>query len=80
MIGRTTDEAMRSGLVWGTAMAIDGIVRLIWRELGGPCRVIATGGDAAAIVSLTETVGKIEPDLTLAGLRLIYEANQTTHS
>jgi len=75
VIGRTTEEAMRSGLMWGTAAAIDGIVRLIWRELGGRSRVIATGGDAPGIIALTETVGTVEPELTLVGLRLVYEAN-----
>lgn len=75
LIGRDTEEAMRSGLLWGTAIAIDGFVRRIRKELGGEAFVVATGGDAPVVIPLTETVTLVEPHLTLIGLRLIHELN-----
>lgn len=75
VIGHDTDEAMRSGILWGNAMAIDGFVRRIRRELGSEAFVVATGGDAPIVIPLTETVTVVEPHLTLIGLRLIHELN-----
>ena len=76
VIGRTTEEAMRSGLLWGAAMQVDGLVRLIWKELGTRCPVIATGGQTSVIAPLMVTVNEVEPNLTLRGLRMIYETNR----
>jgi type III pantothenate kinase len=74
-IGRNTSAAVQSGLVYGTAGLVDGLVERSLKELGGHARVIATGGLARAIVEHTHTIERIEPTLTLVGLRLIFERN-----
>jgi type III pantothenate kinase len=74
-IGRNTSAAVQSGLVYGTAGLVDGLVDRAVKELGGHARVIATGGLARAIVEHTITIERIEPTLTLVGLRLIYQRN-----
>jgi type III pantothenate kinase len=74
-IGRNTSAAVQSGLVYGTAGLVDGLVERSQKELGGHARVIATGGLARAIVEHTHSIERIEPTLTLVGLRLIYERN-----
>jgi type III pantothenate kinase len=75
VIGRNTPNAMQSGIVYGYASLIDGLVDKIVAELGFPCRVIATGGLASLIAPHARRVDEICPDLTLDGLRLIYEKN-----
>jgi type III pantothenate kinase len=75
LIGKTTIDAIRSGIVYGTAGGVDAIVRRLQGELGSNTRVIATGGLAHAIVPYTETLEEIDDLLTLTGLRLIYERN-----
>jgi type III pantothenate kinase len=72
VIGRRTEECIRSGVLLGTADAVDGIVRRIIREwpTGNRPRVVATGGLAGAIVPLTSTIEHMDPDLTLHGLRI----------
>lgn len=75
-IGRRTDEHIRSGVLFGTADAIDGMVRRIraeWPGEGVP-RVIGTGGIAALIAPLTGTVTAVDPDLTLHGIRIAADA------
>jgi len=74
-IGRNTSAAVQSGLVYGTAGLVDGLVERVIKELGGHARVIATGGLATAIVDHTHTIERIDPTLTLVGLRLIFERN-----
>ena len=69
--GRDTEEALRSGVVLGHAALVDGLVRRIWDERGGRCPVIATGGWAARLQDLLETVDEVDPDLTLRGVALI---------
>ena len=75
MIGKSTVEALQSGILYGFAGQIDGLVRRILAELGGDATVIATGGLAQVVIAESETLQVHEPDLTLVGLRLVYERN-----
>jgi type III pantothenate kinase len=63
-------------MIYGYAGQIDGIVRRIAREFNVQPRVIATGGLAELIASESETIEKVDPLLTLEGLRLVYERNR----
>jgi type III pantothenate kinase len=75
-IGRSTVEAIQSGLVYGTAGEVDGIVERIRAELGAPdATVIATGGLAPVVIPHCRTVEHHAPWLTLHGLRLVFEKN-----
>ena len=74
-IGRNTVEAIQSGLLFGHAGMVDGLVERFVGELGGSPTVIATGGLASTIVPHCRTVSTVDPDLTLDGLRIIYEMN-----
>ena len=75
-IGKNTVHAMQSGIVYGEADRIDGFVRRVFDELGYEAPVVATGGLATTMAPLCSTVTHVNPELTLEGLRLIYEANQ----
>jgi type III pantothenate kinase len=75
VIGKSTVEALQSGLLYGFTGQVDGIVRRIEEELGESVNVIATGGLASLIVEESETIEHHEPWLTLVGLRLVYERN-----
>ena len=75
VIGKTTVEALQSGLVYGFASQVDGMVARISRELGATPIVIATGGLSHLMYSLCDTLDEHEPDLTLIGLRLVFEKN-----
>jgi type III pantothenate kinase len=74
-IGRSSKEAIQSGVLFGFAGLVDGVARRIGEELG-EARFLATGGFAKAIVPLTETIDEVDDLLTLTGLRLIHERNQ----
>ena len=75
-IGKTTESALRSGLVYGFAGQVDGIVERVREELGdGTAPAIGTGGLAELIAPHTKTVERVDPFLTLEGLRLIWEQN-----
>jgi type III pantothenate kinase len=76
LIGKSTVEAIRSGIVFGFAGQVDGIVRRLRDELGADTAVIATGGLAGVLVpSVRETIDEVDEFLTLTGLRLIWERN-----
>ncbi len=74
-IGRTTTEAIQSGLLYGYAGMVDSMVGRIREELGEEAAVIATGGLAQRVADITETIERVEPFLTLEGLRLLFEKN-----
>lgn len=75
VIGKTTAEALQSGVLFGFACQVDGMVRRIEAELGSAVTVIATGGLAHLMVSVCQTLDHYEPDLTLIGLRLVFDKN-----
>jgi type III pantothenate kinase len=73
-IGRSSRAAIQSGVIFGFAGLIDGVVRRIEDELG-EVQLLATGGLASTIVPFTETIDEVDEMLTLKGLRLIHERN-----
>lgn len=75
VIGRSTRGAVQSGLVFGEVDRIDGLVRRIWDELGYRTSVIATGGLAHRLSSLSTTITTTDETLTLEGLQIIYQRN-----
>jgi type III pantothenate kinase len=78
-IGKSTVEALQSGVVFGFAGQVDGLVRRLSTALHpqdpAAVEVIATGGLATLVIEHCETITRHEPDLTLLGLRLIYDRN-----
>ena len=77
-IATNTPDSIRSGFVYGYAGAIDALIRRFREELGtsyGDSWVIATGGPASAIVRHCQEIEKLDSDLTLKGLRVLYEMN-----
>lgn len=75
LIGKSTVDAIRSGIIYGFASAVDGIVSRLRSELGPTTPTIATGGLAPAIVPHTTQIDETDDLLTLTGLRLIHERN-----
>jgi type III pantothenate kinase len=75
LIGRSTDAALQSGIVYGFASQVDGICGLLRAEIGDEITTIATGGMANVIVRFTQSIDVVDDLLTLKGLRLIYERN-----
>ena len=76
LIGKSTVDAIRAGVLYGFASAVDGLVTRFQAELG-PCTVISTGGLAELVTPLSATIQHHEPWLTLRGLRLIHAMNST---
>ncbi len=75
VIGKNTVEALQAGALYGFAGQVDGLVERICAELGGTATVIATGGLAPIVVPESRTITEHVPELTLIGLRLVFERN-----
>ncbi len=71
-IGRDTVEAIQSGILYGYAGMVDGLVRRMWKELGRETPVVATGGQAGILKDHSETITQVDPWLTLEGLRILH--------
>src|SRR5699024_15292 len=75
VVGRTTEDAMQSGVFYGYASQVDGIVNRMKQEMGTKPTVIATGGLASLFTEASETIDYADKYLTLKGLYLIYKQN-----
>jgi type III pantothenate kinase len=80
VLGRNTTHAIQSGAIHGYAAMVDGLVEKLQQELGFPCRVIATGGLSSLIGKHTKRIEQLDPNLTLEGLRILYERNSKVSS
>ena len=80
VIGKSTVECLQSGVIFGFAGQVDGLVDRVRRELsefaGDDVAVVATGGLASLVIDECESITDHEPDLTVTGLRLVFERNQ----
>lgn len=74
-IGQDTEASLRSGIIFGTAAMVDGIVAGIRRELGVVCPVIGTGGLVDLVGVHCRTIDRLEPKLTLHGLKRLWDLN-----
>jgi len=72
-IGRNTATNIQSGLIYGWAGLVDGLVERMRSEMGAPVKVVATGGLAEQMRGLARSIDAVNPDLTLEGLRLLWE-------
>lgn len=75
-VGRSTVEAIQSGLIYGYAGLVDGLVERVMEVAGRPCPVVATGGLAEVLRPHAHRIEHVEPDLTLIGLAAVYQRNQ----
>lgn len=75
-IGRTTISNIQSGVIYGYAGLVDGLIERMRREMDGAPRVVATGGHASLVADATRSVEIVNPDLTLEGLRMLFERVQ----
>jgi type III pantothenate kinase len=78
VIGRNTNESTQSGILHGNAGLTDHLVEKIREELRVKAMVVATGGHAKLMATLTKTIEHVDSWLTLDGLRVIYELNKKT--
>ena len=76
-LATNTVQALQSGLVYGFAGLLDGIVRRLKMEMGGTVKVIFTGGLSATIAKVAETVDVVDSMLTLDGLKILYDMNRS---
>ena len=77
VVGRNTVNSMQSGIVYGYVGLVDGILARLEAELQFPCALMATGGLARLIAPLSSRTIEIDDELTLTGLRIIFEMNRT---
>lgn len=75
-IGLSTEEAIQSGIVYGEADRVDGLVRRIFEQIGREATVVATGGLARLVAAHSRTIIEVLPELTLEGLRILAEAHR----
>ncbi len=80
VIGKSTVEAMQSGMFWGYISMIEGLIRRICDEFGAEMKVIATGGLARLFAQSTNSIRLSDPDLTLKGLLAIHRRNHRPHN
>ncbi|MFH2093356.1 MAG: type III pantothenate kinase [Pseudomonadota bacterium] len=71
VIGKDTINSIKSGIIYGNAAMVDGMVERMTKEMDTPVRVLATGGLAPLICGVSRTIEKVESSLTLEGLRII---------
>jgi type III pantothenate kinase len=79
VLGRNTTHALQSGVIHGYAAMVDGLVDRLIEELSFPCRVIATGGLSSLIGKHSKRIEALDSDLTLEGLRILYERNSKVY-
>ena len=77
-IGKSTTEAIQSGIVLGYLSLLEGMIQRIEAELEGEPTVIVTGGYSEIFAEASPLIDAFEPDLTIEGLRLIHELNRST--
>lgn len=76
VIGLSTEHAVRSGVVYGEADRVDGLVRRVFDQLGYRAPVVATGGLAQTMARYSSEIAHVNPELTLEGLRLLFAAQR----
>ena len=76
VIGKSTKDAMRSGIILGEVARLDGLIEAIWHELGYETEVVLTGFDAEEIAALSRHAQQIEKKLTLRGLNELFAMNR----
>lgn len=74
-IGKSTRAAVQAGVVLGEVARIDGLVHVIWQELGYNTKVVATGSNASVIAAISTTINETVNDVVLHGLHLLYKRN-----
>jgi type III pantothenate kinase len=75
-VGRTTEESLRAGVIWGHAGQVDALVRRIALEMKGTPHVIATGGYARLVAPACETINRVDPALTLKGMKILWQQSR----
>jgi type III pantothenate kinase len=76
LIGKTTEQAMAAGILYGYAEMVDGLLKRLFKEMPGQVVTVATGGLAGVIFEETSLLQEIRPNLTLEGLNIIYNKNR----
>lgn len=74
VIGKSTEQALQSGLIYGEVGRVDGLLDRILDEVGGNCKIVTTGGLCRTVSRLLKHVTDVRPELTLEGLRILAEA------